>query len=258
MGPPPSCCLHASIPAGAVSQLRRHQIPPRSRSTARSLPASPDTLHNSPSPSPQVPANPRIPAQLPAGGFFVVTYKFIAPNSSTGLCARVHARARKGLSIRDPSDLLARQAMRDAKWISMRCRAGRGRARLFFTLGAVRSGKRDTLLHAAPTRSTELTSRGVRKSQVLLYRHCLSRKLTRPRTRPRASARAIIEEFRPVQNPETIFFISKFQARQPGNIADTDRQLLHLRRSCFSWTLAALGLLFSRNKELKADAYQVA
>jgi hypothetical protein len=45
------------------------------------------------------------------------------------------------------------------KWISMRCRAGRGRARLFFTLGAVRLGKRDTLLHAAPTRSTELPVR---------------------------------------------------------------------------------------------------
>jgi hypothetical protein len=112
------------------------------------------------------------------------------------------------------------------KWISMRCRAGRGRARLFFTLGAVRSGKRDTLLHAAPTRSTELPVR------VCDIAACEGASI---------SGKAV-----PV--PENLA------------LADTTRPLvlLHLRRSCFSWTLAALGLLFSRNKELKADAYQVA
>ena len=89
-GPPPSFCLHASIPAGAV---RRHQIPTRSRSTAGSLPASRDALHNGPTQG-----NCQFPDTRTATRwrvFCVVTYKFIAPNSSIVLCACMRVRARE-------------------------------------------------------------------------------------------------------------------------------------------------------------------
>jgi hypothetical protein len=140
----------------------------------------------------------------------------------------------------------------------MRCRAGRGRARLFFTLGAVRSGKRDTLLHAAPTRSTELPVRVCDIARLpgleLRYEEDGLRILDRPEffdDCSRARSRCVRGRVNFGKGSAGTGELGSCGHHATISALAFEKELLFVD---FSRTRPA----FSRNKELKADAYQVA